>query len=90
MNTVNRPHGWLRWIGSGVGVVVFGVSLYGAPPDGPSRTGRDRVDLGDHVLVHPTAHTMAASSRPWSAPRHVRSNPRTRRALCAFAPKNRE
>ena len=61
MNTVNRHHGWLRWIGSGVVVLVLGVSLYGGPKDGPSRTGRDRVDLGDHVLVNPTAKSRAVS-----------------------------
>ena len=61
MNRVNRHRGLLRWIGSGVGVLVLGISLYGAPQDVPSRTGRDRVDLGDHVLVHPTTNGRAVS-----------------------------
>ena len=81
MNTVQRHHEWLHWIGSGVGVLVFGVSLYGAPQDVPSRTGRDRVDLGDHVLVRPTANSKAVSSF-WCWMRFVVFRIRIRPARC--------
>ncbi len=39
------------WGVAAMGVFACSLTLYGAPGDGPSRTGRDKVDLGDHVLV---------------------------------------